>query len=77
MVGQIADLKAKEVGVSADEAGTEIMYGAGRARSWLAVCFGSEIDGNNGGSIVSAPVDVAALQMRKVAKSFCLRIRLR
>ena len=70
MVGHMADLRAKEVGVSADEAGTEIMYGAGRARSWLKVCIGS---GNDGGSMLSA----LAIQMRKFVESFCLRIRLR
>lgn len=65
-MGQIADLKAKEVGVSADEAGTEMMYGGRRARP----CVGS---GSDGGSIVSALV-----QMRKdVEESFCLRMRLR
>lgn len=61
MVGHIADLRAKEVSVSADEAGTERMYGAGRAISSSAVCFGSEIDGKDGGSLVSALVQVAAL----------------
>ena len=70
MVGHMADLRAKELGVSADEAGTEIMYGAGRERSWLEVCIGT---GNDGGSMVS----VLAIQMRKVVESFCLRMRLR
>jgi len=65
MVGHIADLRAKEVGVSADEAGTEMMYGEGSARS----CVGS---GSDGGSMVSALV-----RMRKEVESFCLRMRLR
>jgi hypothetical protein len=50
------------------------MYGAGRARSWLAVCFESKIGGNDGGSTVSSLVHE---EMRKVIKSFCLRMRLR
>ena len=76
MVGHIADLRVKEMSVSADEAGTEMMYGAGRVRSLLAVCPGSAIGGKDGSSTTPSLVH-EALQTRKVIKSFCFRIRLR
>lgn len=76
MVGHIADLRVKDVSVSADDAGTEMMYGAGKVRSWSAVCFGSAIGGNDGVSTTPSLVH-EALQTRKVIKSFCFRMRLR